>query len=78
MSHRTDGAEARIVKFRMELVWKQDNENVAASIYLTSDGRIVLQGAALSRAEREALALPLEGDMISVDRRLIQAIKDML
>ncbi len=77
MSHRLANGE-RAVKFRVELVWKQDDENAAASIYLTSDGRIVLQGAALSRAEREALALPLEGDMISVDRRLIQAIKDML
>ncbi len=66
------------MKFRVELVWKQDEDNAAASIYLTSDGRVILQGAALSRAEREALALPLEGDMISVDRRLIQAIKDML
>ncbi len=66
------------MKFRVELVWKEDEENAAASIYLTSDGRVILQGGALSRADREALALPLEGDMISVDRRLIQAIKDML
>ncbi len=66
------------MKFRVELVWKEDEENAAASIYLTADGRVILQGAALSHAEREMLSLPLEGDMISVDHRLIQAIKDML
>jgi hypothetical protein len=68
------------VKFRVELVWQGDGEDAAgaASIYLTSDGRVILQGAAVPHAEREALALPLDGDMISVDRRLIRAIKDML
>ncbi len=65
------------VKFRVELVWK-DNEKQAASIYLTSDGRVILQGRAVSQTERAALSLPPEGDMISVDRNLIQAIKDML
>ena len=65
------------VKFRVELVWK-DNEKQAASIYLTSDGRVILQGRAVPAAERAALSLPGEGDMISVDRNLIQAIKDML
>jgi hypothetical protein len=66
------------VKFRVELVWKDDDESAAASIYLTADGRVILQGAAVSRAEHEALALPLDGELISVDRRLIRAIKDML
>jgi len=66
------------VKFRVELVWKDDDEKAAASIYLTSDGRVILQGRAVSGAEREALALPVEADMISVDRNLIRAIKDML
>ncbi len=66
------------MKFRVELVWKDDADNAAASIYLTSDGRVILQGAAVPRAEREALALPLDADMISVDRALIRAIKDML
>jgi hypothetical protein len=66
------------VKFRVELVWKDDDEAAAASIYLTSDGRVILQGAALSREERERLALPADGEMISVDRRLVRAIKDML
>jgi hypothetical protein len=73
--------EAQAVKFRVELVWQgdgADDANAASSIYLTSDGRVILQGAAVSRAEREALSLPLEAEMISVDRRLIRAIKDML
>ena len=69
------------MKFRVELVWQgdgADDDKAASSIYLTSDGRVILQGAAVSRAEREALALPRDGEMISVDRRLIRAIKDML
>jgi hypothetical protein len=68
------------VKFRVELVWQGDEEDAtaASSIYLTADGRVILQGAAVSRAEREALALPLDGEMISVDRALVRAIKEML
>jgi hypothetical protein len=65
------------VKFRVELVW-QDDENAASSIFLTSDGRVILQGRAVSDEERRALALPTQGDMISVDRNLIRAIKEML
>ena len=79
MSQR-DGKETP-VKFRVELVWQGDGEEAetaAESIYLTSDGRVILQGAAVSPADRQALALPLEGELISVDRRLIRAIKDML
>jgi hypothetical protein len=70
--------EGNAVKFRVELVWKEDEENAAESIYLTSDGRVILQGATVSPADRQALALPLDGELISVDRRLIRAIKDML
>ena len=70
------------MNFRVELVWQGDAADradaAAPSIYLTSDGRVILQGAAVPRPEREALALPLEGEMISVDRALIRAIKDML
>jgi len=66
------------MKFRVELVWKDGEANAAASIYLTSDGRVILQGQAVSRAEREALSLPRDAEMISVDRNLIRAIKDML
>jgi hypothetical protein len=66
------------VKFRVELVWKHGDEREVSSIFLTPDGRVILQGCAVPREQREALSLPLEGDMISVDRDLIQAIKDML
>ncbi len=65
------------MKFRVELVWK-DSEQAASSIFLTSDGRVILQGRAVSPEERIALSLPQEADMISVDRNLIRAIKDML
>jgi hypothetical protein len=65
------------VKFRLELIWK-DEENAASSIFLTADGRVILQGEAVSQEMRERLALPAEGAMISVDRKLIQVIKDML
>ena len=65
------------LKFRVELVW-QDEKDTASSIYLTGDGRVMLQGRSVSKAERETLSLPKDGDMISVDRTLIRAIKEML
>jgi hypothetical protein len=66
------------VKFRVEVIWQDGDRSAASSIFLTSDGRVILQGRAVSPQERQALALPAEGDMISVDRELIQAIKHML
>lgn len=66
------------MKFRVELVWTDDDQNAASSIFLTSDGRVILQGRTVSPQERQALELPAEGEMISVDRNLIRAIKDML
>jgi hypothetical protein len=66
------------VKFRVELVWTDGAGEAASSIFLTADGRVILQGRAISPQERQALALLTEGDMISVDRDLIRAIKDML
>ena len=65
------------LKFRVELVW-EDEKDRASSIYLTGDGRVILQGRAVSAVERDTLSLPREGDMISVDRNLIRAIKEML
>jgi hypothetical protein len=65
------------MKFRVELVWQGGDSDVA-SIYLTSDGRVILQGRAVSAQERTELKLPSEGQMISVDRTLIRAIKEML
>ena len=66
------------VKFRVELVWRGEDEQSASSIYLTGDGRVILQGKALSAQERQSMSLPADGEMISVDRNLIRAIKDML
>jgi hypothetical protein len=66
------------VKFRVEVIWQDSDERTASSIFLTSDGRVILQGRAVSPQERQTLALPAQGDMISVDRNLIRAIKDML
>jgi hypothetical protein len=65
------------LKFRVELVWQGDRET-ASSIYLTGDGRVILQGRAVSAEERKTLSLPKDGDMISVDRSLIRAVKEML
>lgn len=66
------------MKFRVELVWKDSDEHAASSIFLTADGRVILQGRDVSAQERQALALPADGEMISVDRNLILAIKEML
>jgi hypothetical protein len=65
------------LKFRVELVWEGEEET-ASSIYLTGDGRVILQGRAISLDERKAMLLPAGGEMISVDRHLIRAIKEML
>ena len=37
------------VKFRVELVWKDDDHNAASSLYLTTDGRVIVQGRAIRR-----------------------------
>jgi hypothetical protein len=66
------------VKFRVELVWQESDETAASSIFLTADGRVILQGRTVSPQERRTLGLPADGEMISVDRNLIRAIKDML
>jgi hypothetical protein len=65
------------LKFRVELVWQND-EDAASSMYLTSDGRVILQGRVVSQQERDQLSLPQDATLISVDRTLIRAIKDML
>lgn len=70
--------------FRVELVWQGGDAKDAgeagepSSIYLTKDGRVVLQGRAVSEEERAALDLPRDAALISIDRALIQAIKEML
>ncbi len=66
------------VNFRVELIWKESDDKDASSIFLTSDGRVILQGRSLSAEERDKLSLPRDADLISVDRNLIGAIKNML
>jgi hypothetical protein len=65
------------LKFRVELIWKDGGEE-NTSMFLTSDGRVILQGRAVTAQEKKELSLPQEGEMISVDKKLIRAIKDML
>jgi hypothetical protein len=66
------------VNFRVELIWKESDDKDASSIFLTSDGRVILQGRGVSAEERDRFSLPHDADLISVDRNLIRAIKDML
>ena len=66
------------VNFRVELIWKASDDGETSSLFLTSDGRVILQGRGLSAEERDTLSLPRDADLISVDRTLIRAIKDML
>lgn len=64
--------------FRVELVWQDEKQEDVPSIYLTADGRVLLQGRSVSDDERAHFKVPPGSDLISVDRRLIKAIKDML
>ena len=68
--------------FRVELVWQgesgEEAQNGASSIYLTKDGRVVLQGRSVSQQDRAELELPADAALISIDRALIKAIKEML
>ena len=66
------------LKFRVELVWEGEKET-ASSIYLTG-GRPgdPARPRDLARRSAQTLSLPADGDMISVDRNLIRAIKEML
>ena len=43
------------VNFRVELIWKESDDKDASSIFLTSDGRVILQGRSLSAEERDKL-----------------------
>jgi hypothetical protein len=62
----------------VELIWQGKDETNASSIFMTGDGRVLLQGRSVSAEERERLDLPRDGEMVSVDRVLIEAIKAML
>lgn len=66
------------MKFRVELVWKDEQNSAAPAIYLAADGSVILQGKNVDIEQRKELHLPLESGLISVDRNLIRAIKEML
>ena len=66
------------MKLKVELVWEETEGEPSSSIYLTSDGRILIEGKPIDASERKALSLPQEAALISVDRRLVDAIKTML
>jgi hypothetical protein len=66
------------INFRVELIWKEGGDKETSSIFLISDGRVILQGQGVSAEERGKLSLPRDANLISVDRNLIRAIKDML
>jgi len=72
------GVEESRLHFRVELVWQDDKQEDVPSIYLTSDGRVLLQGRSVSDDEREHFKVPPGSDLISIDRRVIKAIKGML
>lgn len=65
------------MKLKVELVWEAEDGASASSIYLTSDGRILLEGEAVGQEERDRLNL---GDkaLVSVDKLFIDAIKALL
>ena len=66
------------MNFQVELVYSDGSDDRAGSIYLTGDGRVLLQGAQVSDDEKKALGLPEGSGLISIDRKTIQAIKEML
>ena len=66
------------MKFRVELVWREGDEADAPSIYLAADGSVILQGRTVDADQRKKLQLPSEVGLLSVDKSLIRAIKEML
>ncbi|MGE3711214.1 MAG: hypothetical protein AB7G35_16260 [Hyphomicrobiaceae bacterium] len=66
------------MNFLVELVWSGEKDGETASVYLTPDRRVLLQGRPVPDEERARLGLPDGAGLISVDRALIQAIKEML
>ncbi|MFD1911870.1 hypothetical protein [Halodurantibacterium flavum] len=66
------------MKLKVELVWEAEEGVSSPSIYLTSDGQILLEGKPVSETERRTLSLPEDVALISVDRRFIDAVKTLL
>jgi hypothetical protein len=59
------------VHFRVELVWQNEMQEDAPPIYLTSDGRVLLQGRAVSENERTHFRIPAGSDLIGVGSLLL-------
>ena len=48
------------LKFRVELVWEGDDKETASSIYLTGDGRVILQSVTIDGLVAKPATLTLE------------------
>jgi hypothetical protein len=59
-------------------MWQGEDDTEPSSLYLAGDGRVILRGRALTAEDKRRLSLPADADLISVDRALIRAIKEML
>lgn len=66
------------MKLSVKLVWTDGDGRDSPSIHLCSDGRIILQGAAVSAADRTALGLDASAAHIAVDRAFIEALRELL
>jgi len=66
------------MKLSVELVWTDHDGRDSPSIHLASDGRIILQGAGISEADRTALGLDPSAAHIAVDRAFIEALRKLL
>jgi hypothetical protein len=66
------------MKLRVELIWQPEGGKSSPSIYLTSDGNILLEGSPVGASERDELSLSKDAALIKVDRRFIDAIKTLL
>ena len=66
-------------KLKVELVWEENpNAEISSSIYLTSDGEILIEGREVLNEQKDELMIPKNKYLISVDRKLVDAIKNML
>ncbi|QSY97867.1 hypothetical protein J2J97_29075 (plasmid) [Rhizobium bangladeshense] len=66
------------MKLHVELVWEAEEGVQSPSIFLTSDGKILFEGAPATDEERRMLSLPEGRTLIRVDRRFVEAVKTLL
>jgi hypothetical protein len=72
------GHTERNMQLKVKLVWQPEDGNTSSSIYLTSDGKILLEGSPVGASEREKLSLSQDVALIKVDRHFIDAVKTLL